>query len=116
MTGGHEGEVGGYLADLAQVMARASSGPFVIGRSSDGGHTVTAVEGRRPLATFARRVDAELFALALPDLRAAAAALVETLGLHRDTGTGVCAQDGQEMQCLTRRVVIAQLAPRAAAS
>lgn len=116
MASVEEGGVGGYLADLARLTARGSAGPFRLGRADDGGHTVTPTEGRRPLAIFARRPDAELFVRALPDLRAMAAALVETLGLHRDAGGGVCAQDGQQVPCLTRRVLIAQLPPRAAGS
>ena len=71
---------------------------------------------RRVLATFAREADARLFARGLGDLRSLAAAVVETLGLHRDTGGGLCAQDGQPMPCLTRQVLIAQLGSRAVAS
>ena len=116
MAGVEEGGVGGYLADLARLTARGSAGPFRLGRADDGGHTVTAAGGRRPLAIFARRADAEFFVRALSDLRALAAALVETLGLHRDGGGGVCAQDGQEVPCSTRRVIVAQLPLRAAGS
>ena len=108
--------IGNYLAGLMELVLRASTGPFVIEQGTGSWHTVTAERGGPALATFAQRADAELFARALPDLRAATAALVETLGLHRDAGFGRCAQDGQEVPCLTQRVLTAQLAPRAAAT
>lgn len=116
MASAERAGVGGYLADLARLTARGSAGPFRLSQVDDGGHAVTAAGGRRPLAIFARQADAEFFVRALSDLRAMAAALVETLGLHRDTGGGVCAQDGQQVPCLTRRVIIAQLPPLAAES
>ena len=116
MSDAHDVDVGDYLAGLTELVLRASPGPFLINQPTGRGHTVTAVNGRHPLATFTHRGDAELFTRAPADLRAAAAALVETLGLHRDAGGGLCAQDSQQMSCLTRRVLIAQLAPRAAAS
>lgn len=116
MSGVHDVDVGDYLAGLTELVLRATPGPFVINQPAGDGHTVMATNGRRPLATFTHRGDAELFARAPADLRAAAAALVETLGLHRDAGAGACAQDGQQVPCLTRRILIAQLAPRTAAS
>jgi hypothetical protein len=110
-------DIGDYLAELMKVVMRASPGPFSVSRAAGDWYEVSAVTGTaRPIAAFARRTDAELFVRALPDLRAGVAALVETVGVHRDAGAGVCAQDGQKVPCLTRRVLIVQLMRRAEAS
>jgi hypothetical protein len=110
-------DLGDYFTGLMTVVMRASPGPFSVSRAAGDWYEVSALAGAaRPIATFARRTDAELFVRALSDLRAGVAALVETVGVHRDTGAGVCAQDGQKVPCLTRRVLIAQLMPPAEAS
>lgn len=114
MSGVQNLEVGGYLAELMQLVLRATPGPLVVSRAADGGYAVASANGSRPVATFVRQADAELFARALPGLRAETAAVIEALGQHHDDGTGVCAQDGQAVPCTTRRIVITQLLPRAA--
>lgn len=115
MAGEPDTDLGGFVADLAGLLVRASPGPLEIDRPVRGWSTVVN-DRQRVVATFAREADAELFIRALPNLRTAAAALVEMLGLHRDAGGGVCAQDGQALPCRTRQAFSAQLSSRAAAS
>lgn len=116
MPGVQDVEVGDYLAELMGLVLRASPGPFEINSTAAGTHEVTVAGGGRLVATFARQVDADLFAQALSALRAETAVLIEALGQHHDDGTGVCAQDGQVLPCTTRRIFTTQLTPRAAAS
>lgn len=108
--------IGDYLAGLMTLVLRASPGPFAIRRTAGSEYAVTAADGGRSIATFTREADAQLFAQLLPDLRALAAAAAEVLSLHRDDGRGLCVQEGQPAPCTTRRTIMTQLAPRAAAS
>lgn len=109
-----DADIGGYLAGLMKLVLRASPSPLVIRQQRRGGYAVEAASGGAPVARFTREPDAELFIRALGDLRAQSAALVEVLGQHQDGGTGVCRQDSQPVPCTTRRILAAELGPRAA--
>lgn len=114
VEGGDGVDVGDYLAELMRMLLRVSSGPLTVRRVPGSWHEVAAV-GSAPVAKFTRQADAALFVRVVGDLRAETAALVEVLTQHRDDGSGSCGQDGQPVPCTTRRLVLAQLKPRAVA-
>jgi hypothetical protein len=104
-----EAELGRYLDDLMALVARATPGPFAIGRTPDRRYALTAANGR-PVAVVNRRSDAEVFARDRLDLRALVLGVAEVLGRHHDDGEGRCAQDGQPVPCETRRELATRLA------
>jgi hypothetical protein len=108
-----EAELGQYLDDLMALVARATPGPFAIGRTTDRRYALIAENGR-PVAVVNRRSDAELFARDRLDLRALVVGVAEVLRRHHDDGEGRCSQDGQPMSCETRRELAKRLAGRGA--
>lgn len=106
--------VGAYLTDLMALVVRASPGPLTVTRRPSGSYQVrSSSPRRRPLATFARRPDAELFVRAVSAVRALAVASAELLDGHRDDGTGRCARCREQAPCWTRRTLDSELVPRA---
>ena len=97
-----ETELDRYLRDLMAMVARATPGAFVIGRTGD----------RRPVAVVNRRSDAEIFARDRLDMRALVTGIAEVLGRHHDDGEGRCSQDGQPLPCDTRREFVRRVMPR----
>ena len=69
MTAVGETELDRYLRDLMVMVARATPGAFVIGRTGDRRYALTAPDGRQ-VAVVNRRSDAEIFARDRLDLRA----------------------------------------------
>jgi len=84
-----ETELDRYLRDLMAVVARATPGAFVIGRTGDRRYALTAQDGRH-VAVVNRRSDAEIFARDRLDLRALVTGIAEVLGRHHDDGEGRC--------------------------
>jgi hypothetical protein len=111
MTAVGETELDRYLRDLMAMVARATPGPFVIGRTGDRRYALTAQNGRT-VAVVNRRCDAEIFARDRLDLRALVIAVAEVLGRHHDDGEGHCSQDGQPLPCDTRRELVRRVMPR----
>ena len=108
---GQPADVGAYAVELMRLLLHVSPGPIAIRTSRPGRHEVTTEAGT-PIAKFTRAPDAALFVRALADLRAQTAAVVDVLAQHRDNGAGCCEQDGQQVPCTTRQLIIAQLGPR----
>ena len=111
MSAIQEVELDRYLRDLMALVARATPGSFVIGRTADRRYALTDQSGR-PVAVVNRRSDAEVFARDRLDLRALVVGVAEVIGRHHDDGEGRCSQDGQSMPCDTRREFAKRLAPR----
>src|SRR2546430_2220207 len=93
--------VGSYLADLMRLIVRASPGPLTAIRRPSGAYQIRTRSIRRPLATFARGADADLYVTAAADLRALAGTVAELLAGHRDDGRGQCVACGQHSPCRT---------------
>ena len=110
-----ETELDRYLRDLMAMVARATPGAFVIGRTGDRRYALTAQDGRH-VAVVNRRSDAEIFARDRLDLRALVTGIAEVLGLHHDDGEGRCSQDGQSLPCDTRRELVRRVMPRGQAT
>jgi hypothetical protein len=111
MTAVGETELDRYLRDLMAMVARATPGRFVVGRTRDRRYALTAQDGRA-VAVVNRRSDAEIFARDRLDLRALVAGVAEVLGRHHDDGEGRCSQDGQSLPCDTRRELVRRVTPR----
>jgi hypothetical protein len=110
-----ETELDRYLRDLMAMVARATPGAFVIGRTGDRRYALTAQDGRH-VAVVNRRSDAEIFARDRLDLRALVTGIAEVLGRHHDDGEGRCSQDGQSLPCDTRRELVRRVMPRGQAA
>lgn len=106
-----QAELDRYLRDLMAMVARATPGAFVIGRTGDRRYALTAQDGRR-VAVVNRRSDAEIFARDRLDMRALVTGIAEVLGRHHDDGEGRCSQDGQPLPCDTRRELVRRVMPR----
>jgi hypothetical protein len=109
-----ETELDRYLRDLMAMVARATPGAFVIGRTGDRRYALTAPDGHH-VAVVNRRSDAEIFARDRLDLRALVTGIAEVLGRHHDDGEGRCSQDGQSLPCDTRRELARRVTPRSQA-
>ena len=105
-------QVGRYLDDLMRLVGRATPGPLEVQRQPDRRYALTTPAGRL-VAVVNRGPDAEVFARDRLDLRALVAGVAEVIGRHHDDGSGCCVEDGQQVPCITRRELQAQLAPRA---
>jgi len=108
-----EAELDRYLRDLMALVARATPGLLMIGRTTDRRYALTDQSGR-PVALVNRRSDAEVFARDRLDLRALVVGVAEVLGRHHDDGEGRCSQDGQSLPCETRRELARRLTSEAA--
>ena len=115
MTAVGETELDRYLRDLMAMVARATPGLFVIGRTGDRRYALTAQDGRS-VAVVNRRSDAEIFARDRLDLRALVTGIAEVLGRHHDDGEGRCSQDGQSLPCDTRQELVRRVVPRGRAT
>jgi hypothetical protein len=115
MTEVGEIELDRYLRDLMAMVARATPGAFVIGRTADRRYALTAQDGR-PVAVVNRRSDAEIFARDRLDLRVLVTGVAEVLGRHHDDGEGRCSQDGQPVPCETRRELARRVSPKGQAT
>jgi len=115
MTAVDETELDRYLSDLMAMVARATPGRLVIGRTGDRRYALTAPDGR-PVGEVNRRSDAEIFARDRLDLRALVTGIAEVLGRHHDDGEGRCSQDGQLLPCDTRRELVRRVMPRGQAT
>jgi len=104
--------VGEYLGDLMDLVVRASPGPFAVVHRSTGRWEITRAPTGAVVATTSRQADAQLLAAALPAIRGLASALAAVLGQHRDLGGRICAADGQQMPCATRRAIEDELRSR----
>jgi hypothetical protein len=105
--------VGAYLADLMAHVLRASPGPLTTSPRRGSSFQVTSASVSRPVATFGRQADAQLYARAVPDLRALASVVAELVAGHHDDGKGRCASCGESAPCRVRHIIDAELAPRA---
>ncbi len=110
MTAVGESDLDRYLRDLMSMVAQATPGRLVIGRTADRQYALTAMDGRR-VAVVGRRSDAEIFARDRLDLRALATGITEVLRRHHDDGEGRCSQDGQSLPCDTRRELVRRVMP-----
>jgi hypothetical protein len=104
-----------YLGDLLTLVSRASHEPLTMTKERAGVCQVRTGSVRRPLATFTRYGDAALFVTAVTDLRALATAVAELLAMHHGDDRGLCVDCAQRSPCQTRRLINAELAPRATA-
>jgi hypothetical protein len=111
MTAVGQTDVDRYLSVVMAMVARATPGRFVIGRTGDRRYTPTAVD-RRTVGVVEGRSDAEIFARDRLDLRAEVTGITELLGRHHDDREGRCSQDGQPLPCDTRRELIRRVMPR----
>ena len=115
MTAVGETELDRYLSDLMVMVARATPGRLVIGRTGDRRYALTASDGRS-VGVVDRRSDAEIFARDRLDLRALVTGIAEVIGRHHDDGEGRCSQDGQPLPCDTRRDLIRLVMPKGRAT